>query len=114
MIRKFKINKDIYYNTLDFLKKRIVEVCGLILISVFGVFSYSLINYSPKNRPNRQNFTNQFIENGSIYIIKSKLFKKTKSRLSGKIGLYEMPESLSIEIDSTDDLKLATHFLKQN
>ena len=31
------------------LKKRIVEVCGLILISVFGVFTYSLINYSPNN-----------------------------------------------------------------
>ena len=50
MIRKLKINKDIYSNTLDFFKKRIVEVCGLILISIFGVFSYSLINYSPKNK----------------------------------------------------------------
>ncbi len=49
MIRKLKINKDTYYNTLDFFKKRIVEVCGLILISIFGVFSYSLINYSPNN-----------------------------------------------------------------
>ena len=49
MIRKLKINKDIFYNTLDFFKKRIVELCGLILISVFGVFSYSLVNYSPSN-----------------------------------------------------------------
>ena len=49
MIRKLKINKDIYSHTLDFFKKRIVELCGLILISVFGVFSYSLINYSPNN-----------------------------------------------------------------
>ena len=49
MIRKLKINKDIYHNTLDFFKKRVVEVCGLILVSVFGVFSYSLINYSPNN-----------------------------------------------------------------
>ena len=50
MIRKLKINKDIYSHTLDFFKKRMVEVCGLILISIFGVFSYSLINYSPKNQ----------------------------------------------------------------
>ena len=49
MIRKLKLNKAIYYDTLDFFKKRIVEVCGLILISVFGVFSYSLVNYSPNN-----------------------------------------------------------------
>ena len=50
MIRKLKLNKDIYANTLDFFKKRIVEVCGLILITIFGVFSYSLLNYSPKNQ----------------------------------------------------------------
>ncbi len=50
MIRKLKINKDIFGHTLDFFKKRIVEVCGLILISIFGVFSYSLFNYSPKNQ----------------------------------------------------------------
>ncbi len=49
MIRKLKLNKAIYYDTLDFFKKRIVEVCGLILVSVFGVFTYSLINYSPNN-----------------------------------------------------------------
>ena len=50
MIRRLKMNKDIYIHTLDFFKKRIIEVCGLILISIFGVFSYSLINYSPKNQ----------------------------------------------------------------
>ena len=72
------------------------------------------VNYSPKNRPNRQNFTDQFIENGSIYIIKYKIFMKTKSRLSGKIGLYEMPETLSVEIDTLEDLKLANYFLKKN
>tara|TARA_Y100001958_G_C21233793_1_gene559915 strand:+ start:37 stop:2109 length:2073 start_codon:yes stop_codon:yes gene_type:complete len=49
MIRKLKLNKDIYTNTLNFFKKRIVELCGLILISIFGVFSYSLLKYSPKN-----------------------------------------------------------------
>ena len=49
MIRKLKLNKDIYSNTLNFFKKRIVELCGLILISIFGVFSYSLLKYSPKN-----------------------------------------------------------------
>ena len=50
MIRKLKLNKDIYSNTLDFFKKGFVEVCGLILISIFYIFSYSLINYSPKNQ----------------------------------------------------------------
>ena len=44
-----KIDKNIYNNTLDFFKKRFIELCGLFLISIFLVFSYSLINYSPKN-----------------------------------------------------------------
>ena len=70
------------------------------------------INYSPGNRPNRQDFKNQFVENGAIYIIKYKIFMKTKVRLSGKIGLYEMPEQLSVDIDSIEDLKLANYFLK--
>tara|TARA_B100001179_G_scaffold9831_1_gene6433 strand:- start:2460 stop:3152 length:693 start_codon:yes stop_codon:yes gene_type:complete len=70
------------------------------------------MNYSPQKRPNRQDFTNQFIENGSIYIIKHDIFKKIKSRLSGKIGLYKMPEILSIEIDTRDDLLLASYILK--
>ena len=70
------------------------------------------INYPPGNRPNRQDFKNQFIENGAIYIIKYKIFMKTKVRLSGKIGLYEMPKQLSVDIDSIEDLKLANYFLK--
>jgi len=70
------------------------------------------LNYSPKKRPNRQNFTNQVVENGSIYIIKYEVFKKTKCRISGKIGLYQMPELLSVEIDTPDDLLLASYILK--
>ena len=49
MIRKIKLDKGIYSNTLSFFKKRFIELCGLLLISTFLIFSYSLINYSPKN-----------------------------------------------------------------
>jgi len=65
------------------------------------------INYEPLNRPNRQNMKNQFIENGAIYITKTKSFFKSKCRISGKIGLYEMPRESSIDIDTFLDLYLA-------
>lgn len=65
------------------------------------------VNYNPKKRPNRQNIKDQFFENGSIYITKFNSFTKTKSRISGKIGIYEMDEDDSIEIDSPFDLLLA-------
>lgn len=71
------------------------------------------INYNLKERPNRQIMRNQFCENGAIYITKYLAFKKTKSRLSGKIGLYEMPEYLSLQIDSKFDLFLIEQILKR-
>ena len=54
----------------------------------------------------------QFIENGAIYITKFLLFKKTNCRISGNIGLYEMPEKCSIQIDSKFDLLFADQILK--
>lgn len=69
-------------------------------------------NYNPKKRSRRQEISNQFIENGAIYITKLSSFKKSKCRISGKIGLYVMPEEISIEIDSKFELSLANLILK--
>ena len=44
-----KLDKNIYNNALDFFKKRFIEVFGLLLVSLFFIFSYSLFNYSPEN-----------------------------------------------------------------
>ncbi len=71
------------------------------------------VNYNPKKRPNRQQFKNQFIENGAIYITKYGVFQKNKCRISGKIGLYEMPEELSIDIDTKLDLIKANQVMKK-
>ena len=70
------------------------------------------INYDPLKRPNRQEIKNQFIENGAIYITKNKLFNKTNCRVSGKIGIFEMSEDSSLQIDSTYDILFAEQILK--
>lgn len=70
-------------------------------------------NYNPKKRPNRQEMKNQFVENGAIYITKFSSFKKSKCRISGKIGLYEMSKEASIDIDTKDDLISAKTALKK-
>ena len=44
-----KLDRNIYNNTLDFFKRRFIELFGVLLIGIFVVFSYSLINYSPEN-----------------------------------------------------------------
>ncbi len=43
-----KFSKNIYYNTVEFFKKRFIELFGLALVSIFVAFSYSLIIYSPE------------------------------------------------------------------
>ena len=70
------------------------------------------INYNPLKRQNRQDMKDQFVENGAIYITKKTLFDKTQCRISGKTGMFEMPEELSLQIDSKHDLLFAQQILK--
>ncbi len=60
-------------------------------------------NYDYKNRPRRQNFDGMLMENGAFYINSVKNIKNFRNRLSGKIGIYEMPEYTATEIDEPDD-----------
>jgi len=71
------------------------------------------INYNPQKRPNRQEMKNQLIENGAIYITKHNYFKKTNCRIGGRIGFYEMPEELSIDVDKFSDLKDAEKIINR-
>lgn len=71
------------------------------------------INYDFKNRPLRQNFEGTYVENGAIYITKRESFLQSKCRLSGKIGLYEMPEDTFYELDEENDLIVLEKLLEQ-
>ena len=71
------------------------------------------INYNPLQRQNRQQIKNEFIENGAIYITKLKNFKRSNCRISGKIGIYEMPEEESFQIDKIFDVHTVENILKR-
>ena len=43
-----KLGSNIYDNIIDFLKKRSIEFVGLLLITIFVFFVFSLINYAPE------------------------------------------------------------------
>jgi len=73
---------------------------------------YKPINYNYLKRPRSQDFSN-FIENGSIYIFKPKIIKKTNCRLGGKISVYQMPKWQSIDIDDISDFKEAEELFKK-
>jgi N-acylneuraminate cytidylyltransferase len=70
-------------------------------------------NYDYRNRPRRQDFNGQLMENGAFYINTVGNIKKTKNRLSGQIGIYEMPEYTAIELDEPDDFLFMEFLMKR-
>lgn len=65
------------------------------------------VNYDPRNRPMRQELTSRYRENGSIYVTRADILEAEDCRLGGDIGIHEMPGTLSVEIDTPADLRLA-------
>lgn len=61
------------------------------------------INYDYKSRPRRQDFVGIMMENGAFYINTVKNILENGNRLSGRIGVYEMPEYTATEIDEPKD-----------
>ena len=60
-------------------------------------------NYNPLERPRRQDWAGYLVENGAFYITGRERLLKTKCRISGRIGLYEMSEETYFEIDEPSD-----------
>ena len=71
------------------------------------------INYDFYKRPRRQDYEGLWLENGAFYINKIGNILKYKNRLSGDIGIYEMQEYSSVEIDEENDWILAESIMKK-
>ena len=70
-------------------------------------------NYDPLLRPLRQDFDGFLVENGAFYITSREALLQTGSRLSGKIGMVELPEETYYEVDEPADWDVVEHFLKK-
>lgn len=71
------------------------------------------INYDYLNRKRRQDFSTQYIENGSFYIFRPDVLRQYNNRFGGKIGLAEMDFWKMFEIDSTDDIRMCSALMKE-
>ncbi|MBR6126817.1 acylneuraminate cytidylyltransferase family protein [bacterium] len=71
------------------------------------------INYDYKNRPRRQNFNGIIAENGACYINSVKNVKREKCRISGKIGVHELPSYTTYEIDEPADWLIVEELMKK-
>ena len=72
------------------------------------------IGWSVENRPMRQDVDGNYVENGAIYITTRKNLLNSKLRYSGKIGIYEMPQYRSFQVDTLEDLDLIRSIMKRN
>lgn len=69
-------------------------------------------NYDPLNRPRRQEFNGNLVENGAFYITSKSDLLNTKCRISGFIGVVEMSEETYFEIDEPSDWIIVDGLLK--
>lgn len=74
-----------------------------------GVESF---NYDWTNRKRRQDFAEQYVENGSFYIFTPKLLRGTNNRLGGKIGIAPMEFWKSFELDTLENWKMCEYLMK--
>ena len=72
------------------------------------------MNYDYRNRPRRQDFDGMLMENGAFYINKVGNIIESGNRLSGTIGIYEMPEYTATEIDEPDDWIILENLMKKH
>lgn len=70
--------------------------------------------YPYQNRPRRQDLTPdqlRYRETGSLYVTRTTIYETIHNRIGGEIGLFIMDPSEGIDIDTSDDLALATALL---
>lgn len=72
------------------------------------------MNYDFMKRPRRQEFKGMLMENGAFYINTVGNILNTGNRLSGKIGIYEMPEYTAFEIDEPDDWGIMENIMRKH
>jgi YrbI family 3-deoxy-D-manno-octulosonate 8-phosphate phosphatase len=71
-------------------------------------------NYDFYNRPRRQDFDGDLMENGAFYIHTIGGILKHRCRLGDKVGVYEMPEYTAVELDEPHDWLVAEAVMQKN
>jgi len=70
-------------------------------------------NYDYRARRREQEMTEEWRENGSIYVFRPELLRTQQNRLGGKIAVYPMDYWSSFQVDSLEDLNLCDWILRR-
>jgi len=69
-------------------------------------------NYDWKSRKRRQEISEQYVENGSFYIFRPDLLRRTGNRLGGNIGVVPMEFWKSFELDTLENWKMCEFLMR--
>lgn len=72
------------------------------------------INYELGKKPRTQDMDPYYRENGAFYITRSKDFLENFDLVSGAVDFVMMPETLSLDIDTQEDLDLLRRLVSAN
>jgi YrbI family 3-deoxy-D-manno-octulosonate 8-phosphate phosphatase len=113
------LSEDIDNMLFDFVKKQADSSFSVTLFNHFlwkkDLDSHVVgLNHDMNNRLMRQDRTDQFLENGAIYVMRTEGFKKIKHRFFGNMIFFIMPQERSFEIDTPFDLEIAEFLIKNN
>ena len=61
------------------------------------------VNFDNQNRARRQDREDNYVENGAFYITRKNMLQNSGVRVSGNIGVYEMSQFESFQIDTLED-----------
>ncbi|WP_214370406.1 acylneuraminate cytidylyltransferase [Pseudonocardia sp. H11422] len=78
-----------------------------------GADGAAVPDYDPAARPRRQDLAGHLVENGALYITSRQALLRTRTRVSGRIGLFEMPEESYTEVDEPADLAIVDALLRR-
>ncbi|WP_440691051.1 acylneuraminate cytidylyltransferase family protein [Candidatus Pelagibacter sp. HIMB1782] len=106
--------KNILDNALKFFNLKKLDSCfSGSKLSDFLIWEYNKknkkyrsLNYDFKKRGNRQSRKSTYVENGSIYIFKSKILFNNNNRIGGKFDIFKMSIFESFELDEKEDWKI--------
>jgi YrbI family 3-deoxy-D-manno-octulosonate 8-phosphate phosphatase len=71
------------------------------------------ITYDYHRRQREQDMPRQMRENGSIYVLKPELLRKTGNRLGGRMAVYEMDYWSSFQIDTPEHIELCDWIMRR-
>lgn len=71
------------------------------------------INFSPRNRPRRQDWKGELVENGMFYFARRWLVEEGLLQ-GGRCGTVEIPQQFALEIDTPLDLTVAQQIATQD